>query len=251
MENSEYTPLYRRIKHLLTNGLAHREWAPGEPLPSENKLARRFEVSIGTVRKAIDELVDERVVVREQGRGTFVATHNSSRLLFHFFHIVERGGSKEYPKIKTLSFRRGRADMDEAQKLEIAERAPVFRIRNLLSLCGRPTIVDDIVLPRSLVPDLNEKIFIGRDNTIYHLYQSRYGLNVLRTSERLSATCADPDVAKLLGVKKEASLLEINRIALTYHHAPVELRRSVVNTERHDYFSDLGKSPLRRHDPRF
>ena len=117
----------------------------------------------------------------------------------------------------------------------------MLRIRNLLSLAGKPVILDDLVLPQRLFPDLSERILTARDNTIYHLYQTRYGINVLRTAERLRASLADAEVAKLLGVRKGAPLLEIDRVAYTYHDAPVELRRSLVNTAEHEYFSDLGK----------
>ena len=235
-------PLYRDVKRLLVQRIAAGEWPPGVALPAEARLAERFQVSIGTLRKAIDELVAERVVVRQQGRGTFVARHGADRLLFHFFHIVPRGGgAKDYPRTRLLAFRRGRAEAGEAGKLGLASGEPVLRIRNLLLLQGAPVILDDLVLPQRLFPDLTEKIFTSRDNTIYHLYQTRYGINVLRTSERLSASLASDEAAKLLGVKKGAPLLVINRVALTYNDAPVELRRSLVNTEAHEYFSDLGK----------
>ncbi|TAK85857.1 MAG: GntR family transcriptional regulator [Betaproteobacteria bacterium] len=242
LETAGALPLYREVKRLLTLRIAAHEWPPGTPLPSEGKLGGMFQVSIGTIRKAIDELVAERIVVRQQGRGTFVATHNPSRLLFHFFHIVPRKGERQLPRTRMLSFRRARASAEEAQKLQIASGEPVYRIRNLLLLADRPVILDDLVLPQRLFPDLTEKIFTGRDNTIYHLYQTRYGVNVLRTSERLRATIAESDAAKLLGLKKGAPLLEINRVALTYHNAPVELRRSLVDTSAHEYFSDLGKA---------
>lgn len=241
VEVGAFAPLYRDVKRLLTQSIAAGEWRPGVALPSETKLAERFNVSIGTLRKAIDELVAERIVVRQQGRGTFVSTHGQSRLLFHFFHIVPRGGGKQYPQTKTLSFRRSRAEPAEAASLGLAPDDAVLRIRNLLSLENKPVIVDDLVLPRRLFPDLTERIFTGRDNTIYHLYQTRYGINVLRTSERLRASVAPGDIGRLLGIGKGAPVLEIHRTALTYHNAPVELRRSLVNTAEHEYFSDLGK----------
>ena len=234
-------PLYRDVKQRLTRSIASGEWSPGEALPSETKLASHFQVSIGTLRKAIDELVAERIVVRHQGRGTFVAAHGQTRLMFHFFHIVPREGEKRYPRTRTLRFRRSRADPDEARKLGAAPGDAVLRIRNLLHLADRPVILDDLVLPQRLFPDLTEKILTARDNTIYHLYQTRYGINVLRTSERLRATPAEAEAAKLLDVRKGAPLLEIHRTALTYDNAAVELRRSLVNTAEHDYFSDLGK----------
>jgi len=240
-DTAAFSPLYKEVKRRLTGSIAAGEWRPGEALPSETRLAQGFNVSIGTLRKAIDELVAERIVVRHQGRGTFVATHSANRLLFHFFHIVPRGGDKQYPDTATLAFRRGRAEPAEAAKLQLAPGDPVLRVRNLLSLGGRPVILDDLVLPQRLFQDLSEKILTARDNTIYHLYQTRYGINVLRTSERLSATLADAQTAKLLGLKKGAPLLEIKRIAYTYHDAPVELRRSLVDTTEHEYFSDIGK----------
>lgn len=237
----DFQPLYREVKRLLTQSLIEGEWAAGAALPSETRLAQRYKVSIGTLRKAIDELVAERIVTRHQGRGTFVATHNANRLMFHFFHIVGRDGGMEYPTTHTLAFRRGKADAAESRRLAIAPGSTVLRIRNLLSLAGRPVILDDIVVPQQLLPDLTEKIFTARDNTIYHLYQTRYGINVLRSSERLSAVLADADAAKQLRVKKGAPLLAINRTALTYRDTPVELRRSLVNTEAHEYASDLGR----------
>jgi GntR family transcriptional regulator len=234
-------PLYKEVKRVLTHSLARGEWQPGEALPSEARLAQRYGVSIGTLRKAIDELVAEGVVVRRQGSGTFIASHGANRLMFHFFHVVPRDGEKQYPRTTTLAFRRGRAEAAEAARLGIAAADAVLRIRNLLSLAGKPVILDDLVLPQRLFPDLSERILTARDNTIYHLYQTRYGINVLRTAERLRASLADAEVAKLLGVRKGAPLLEIDRVAYTYHDAPVELRRSLVNTAEHEYFSDLGK----------
>jgi len=235
------SPLYKEVKRVLTHSLAEGEWRPGQALPSETRLAERYGVSIGTLRKAIDELVAEGVVVRRQGSGTYVAQHGANRLMFHFFHVVPHKGEKQYPRTATLAFRRGRAEAAEAAKLGIAAGDPVLRIRNLLALADKPVILDDLVLPQRLFPDLTERILSGRDNTIYHLYQTRYGINVLRTAERLRACLADAEVARLLGVKKGAPLLEIDRIAYTYHSAPVELRRSLVNTAEHEYFSDIGK----------
>ncbi len=235
-------PLYREVKRLLTKRLAEGEWRPGVALPSETKLGERYRVSIGTVRKAIDELVAERILLRHQGRGTFVAGHDARRTLFHFFHVVPAGGGKEQPQIELLSFARASADADSSARLNIARGAPVFRIRNLLQLGGRPVVLDQITLPAERFPRLSEKVFRERDSTIYQLYQERYGINVVRSAERLSAALADRASAKLLGIPAGLPLLRIKRTALTYHNVPVELRTSLVNTAEHEYFSDLGKS---------
>ena len=234
-------PLYKEVKRLLTQSLAEGEWQPGVALPSETRLGERYHVSIGTVRKAIDELVAERILVRHQGRGTFVAGHNARRTLFHFFHIVPAVGGKEQPEIELLSFERAKADGDSAERLNILRGATVLRIRNLLRLHGKPVVLDEIILSAERFPRLSEKVFRERDSTIYQLYQERYGINVVRSAERLGAALADRSSAKLLGIPAGSPLLRIRRTALTYHNVPVELRTSLVNTAEHEYLSDLGK----------
>ncbi|HEX7465094.1 MAG TPA: GntR family transcriptional regulator [Usitatibacter sp.] len=233
--------LYEQVRARLIEGISAGEWRAGAAIPTEAALAAGFGVAIGTVRKAVDSLVAEQALVRRQGKGTFVTAHDGSRLLFHFFHIVARDGAKVYPEVRTVSFRRDRADAAAAQALGIAPADKVIRIRNLLSLAGAAALVDDITLPAELYPGLTERIFLARGNTIYHLYQSRYGINVLRTDERLRAVLAAREDAQLLAVPVGAPLLEIRRVALTFRDRPVELRLSRVNTARHDYHNTLGK----------
>jgi GntR family transcriptional regulator len=234
-------PLYERVRAQLIEGISAGRWRPGEAIPSESDLARTFGVAIGTILKAVDSLVAESALARHQGKGTFVTAHDGSRLLFHFFHIVGRDGHKAYPEVRTAAFRRDRADPASAAALAIAPHDKVIRIRNVLSLEGRARIVDDITLPAELFPGLTEKIFLARGNTIYHLYQSRYGINVLRTDERLRAVLASAADAQLLGVAPGAPLLEIRRVALTFRDRPVELRVSRVDTAEHVYHNTFGK----------
>ncbi|HYC36778.1 MAG TPA: GntR family transcriptional regulator [Usitatibacter sp.] len=233
--------LYEQVRAGLIEGISAGRWRPGEPIPSESELARTFGVAIGTIRKAVDSLVAEQALARRQGKGTFVTQHDGGRLMFHFFHVVRRDGHKAYPEVRMLDFRRERAQPGEAAALGLPPHEKVIRVRNLLSLDGSPCILDDITLPAELFPGLSEKIFRARDNTIYHLYQSRFGINVLRTDERLRAILASGEAATLLQVAPGAPLLEIRRIALTFRDRPVELRISRVDTARHDYHNTLGK----------
>jgi GntR family transcriptional regulator len=233
--------LYEQVRARIIEAISAGRWRPGDAIPTEAALARASDVSIGTVRKAVDALVAQQALVRRQGKGTYVAAHDGRRLMFHFFHIVPRDGEKAYPVARLVSFRRARAGADEAAALSIAQADKVIRIRNVLSIAGEPVIVDDITLPAELFRGLTEKIFAARGNTIYHLYQSRYGINVLRTDERLRAIACPRDVSQALGVASGGPLLEIRRVALTFRDRPVELRLSRVDTTRHDYHNALGK----------
>lgn len=235
-------PLYKDVKRQLMEALTRGEWKAGEAIPSERRLAERFGISIGTVRKAIDELVAEYILIRQQGRGTFVASHNRDRLLFYFFHIVPEQGPKEYPEVELLAFARARADRAAAERLLIEPGDPVLRLRNALRLRGVVMMIDDITLAAALFPGLTEKRFRERPSTIYNLYQEAYGVSVVRISERLRAVAADAEVAALLAVPAGSPLLQIRRVAMSYNDAPVELRVSRVNTQHHEYFSDIGRS---------
>lgn len=236
-------PLYREVKRLLVETISAGEWKPAMAIPAERTIAARFEVAIGTVRKAVDELVAENILIRQQGRGTFVAAHNRDRLMFHFFHIGRNDGTKETPTVELMSFRRGQANEKEAAGLGIAAGAGVLRICNVLKLRGAPMILDAISIPRALFPDLTLQKFRDRPNTIYHLYQSAFGITVVRSQERLRACLADAETAEILGIAPGAPLLQINRIALSFNDAPVELRKSLVSTTDYEYFSDLSKGP--------
>jgi GntR family transcriptional regulator len=234
-----HNPLYKEVKRRIMAELINGEWKPGAAIPAEKKLAERFAVSIGTIRKAIDEFVAENIMIRQQGRGTFVASHNRDRLLFYFFHIVGHDGTKQYPVVTLNAFARGRAEPDEAETLGIRRGDGVFRIRNILKLDGAPVIVDDIVLAQQRFAGLTERQFASRPNTIYNLYQDAFGISVVRTRERLRAIHADAQMARLLKVPAKSPMLRIARVAFSYQDDAVELRTSIVNTARHEYWSEI------------
>ena len=236
-------PLYKDVKRQLMEALTRAEWKPGAAIPAERRLAERCGTSIGTVRKAIDELVAENILIRQQGRGTFVASHNRDRMLFYFFHVVPEQGPKQYPDVELLSFARTKVDRAAADMLGIQAGDAAYRIRNRLRLSGAPVIVDDITLPAAYFPGLTERQFRGRSSTIYNLYQEAFGISIVRTSERLRATLADAETAALLSIARNAPLLRIRRIALSYNEVPIELRVSLVDTTRYEYFAEIGKPP--------
>jgi GntR family transcriptional regulator len=239
------TPLYREVQWRITRALAAGEWKPGEAIPSETRLARQFSVSIGTIRRAIDELVAGRILVRQQGRGTFVATHTEDRTLFYFFHVVGKDGSREFPESALLGFRKERADDSDEAQFGITRGSRVARVRNLLKLGGRPVVLDDITVPTERFAKLDEATFRNREGTIYGLYQARYGVNVVRITEKLSAAHPPADIAAILGMRANQPALQIRRVAYTYNDSPVEYRRSWINTADHEYLSDLWKSAAR------
>lgn len=234
-------PRYREIKQRLADLLREGKWRHGQAIPSEPQLAHRFDASIGTIRKAIDELVAENILVREQGRGTFVKSHTRDYMLNVFFQLVDVDGKKELPRIELLSFERMRADARTAEQLNIAPGAAVLRIRNRLELDRRPTIVDDIRLPAARAPGLTARELAERDTTIYGLLQQKYGITVVRIVEHLEALPAPAEIATLLGVERGTPLLRIVRVAHAYSGEPTDVRVRWVRTGARRYESVLGQ----------
>jgi GntR family transcriptional regulator len=238
--------LYAEVKRRVLHGLMDGEWPQGAPIPTENQLAQRYGVSVGTVRKALGELVAERVLVRRPGRGTFAARHDRDSMLETFFHIVNERGEKEFPASELLSFRRTAADVSVARHLGLERGAPVIAFENLLRLQGQTVIYDRIAVPQAVCPALDESLLRQRDMTIFGLYQVRCGVTVTRLEERIRAAAAPSAVARCLVLDKGAPVLAIERVAQTYDGTPVEYRERYVNTEHHAYLNVLGMNRPRR-----
>ena len=233
-------PLYRHVTRQILHALAHSEWAPGEVIPSEKQLCVRFGVSVGTLRKAIDELVTENILIRHEGRGTFVATHARNQHMFRFFNIVRQDNVKNYPSVQLIHFRHARADKLAAEKLRLAPRAAVIQFTNLLCPNDEPTLLDDITLPEALFAGMTEAQLQARPNTLYDFYQRSFGLNVIRIEERLRAAAAGRTHAGPLCIPMGAPLLQIHRLAFSYNDQVIEYRVSHVNTARYEYFRNEG-----------
>ncbi|MNR92485.1 HTH-type transcriptional regulator FrlR [compost metagenome] len=227
--------LYKEIKRQMLAALAAKEWEPGDVIPAEKQLCLRFGVSVGTLRKAIDELVAENILIRHQGRGTFVALHNRGTHLYRFFNVVRHDSKKFYPTLVLKQFGEKTADQLCSEKLGIAVGSPVFRFTNVRSLNEEPVLVDEITLPATLFPQLTEAQIRDRPSTLYNLYQAEFGLNIIRIEERVRAALSDKKLAKMLNIEPGVPLLQIHRVAFSYNDQPVEYRISYVNTQHYEY----------------
>jgi GntR family transcriptional regulator len=232
-------PLYMQIKEMLVAKVSSGEWAPGSIIPSEIRLAQELGVSQGTARKAMTELVEANVLIRRQGRGTFVTNHDDDRALFHFFHIYNNSGSKLLPECQTISRRNKRATRIEVAELKIQSNSKVVRIDRIRKLGGMPVIVETIALPAELFENLEEIPTPDLPNMLYELYETQFGITIHRAEEQLRAISATKRDAALLEVDIGSPLLEIKRIALTLDGAPVELRISRCSTSNHYYHNTV------------
>jgi GntR family transcriptional regulator len=234
-----FSPLYRQIKALITRSLEAGEWRPGEAIPSEVELAARFKVSQGTVRKAIDELATDNLVVRRQGKGTFVATHAEEGVQFRFLRLAADDGQAAAAERRFIDCRRLRAPSDIARTLDLKSGDAVVLIRRVLKFRGAPVVLDDIWLPGQLFRGLTAERLSGYRGPMYGLFESEFGVRMIRAAEKIRAVAADATAAELLGMPVGAPLLSVERLSMTYGDKPVEFRRGLYNTAGHHYRNEL------------
>ena len=234
-----FSPLYQQIKALILGSLQAGEWKPGEGIPSENDLATRFKVSQGTVRKAIDELANENLLVRRQGKGTFVATHHEDRVHFRFLRLVPDNGEPHYPKSKILDCKRLRAPAEIARLLDMKSGDAVIQIERILYFSQEATVYEEIWLPGTTFKGLSVERLADWRGPMYALFETEFGTHMVRATERLRAVAADELSAKHLGVEQNTPLLAVERVSYTYGERPVEVRKAVYLTASHHYLNEL------------
>lgn len=238
-----FSPLYRQIKALIVNGLHMGEWRPGEPIPSEIELASRFQVSQGTVRKAIDELATENLLLRRQGKGTFVATHAEQKVRFRFLKLVPDNGERgsEGPATRRIvDCKSMRAPLDIARALALRAGEPVFLAKRVLSFGGRPVVLEDIWLPAAHFKGLTAERLSNHAGPMYALFETEFAIRMVRADEKIRAVSANETQQVLLNVRAGDPLLFVERIAFTYRDQPMELRRGYYRTDAHHYHNTLG-----------
>src|SRR5690625_909062 len=234
-----YSPLYQQMKSLLLQRLEPDEWRPCEAIPSGHELAARLQVRQGTVRKAIDELAADNLLIRRQGKGTFDPTHTEAKVRFRFLKLTPNDGHQPRSSSQIIDCTRVRASTEIAQYLQLKSAASVIRIQRLLSFDEQPTILDDIWLPSQVFKGINATTVRANKKPLYAWFESEFGVSMVRADEAIRAVAAQETAVQHLGVPAGSPLLQVDRISYTYGDRPVEFRRGLYITERFHYRHSL------------
>jgi GntR family transcriptional regulator len=237
-EPNDTRPLYAKVRAKLLERIRSGAWKPGQLIPNEFDIAAEFGVSQGTARKAISELASEGLVVRHQGRGTFVVEHTPAHVLFRFFNLFDPSGAAVIPDSRNTRSTVAASDAAQRQRLALEENALVIRIARIRTRGGIPFITETITLPEALFPGLTQRSELP--NTLYDMFQKSYGVLVMRTDDRLSAATADAETALTLSVDVGTPLLRIDRIAFGLDDKPIEWRVSLCNLGGAHYLARNG-----------
>lgn len=237
-----FSPLYQQIKVLILQSLQAGEWKPSTAIPSEMELAARFKVSQGTVRKAIDELAAENLLVRRQGKGTFVATHAERQVQYRFLKLIPDNGdlSSEGPAQRhIIDCKRTRASVEVARALAVRTGDATLQVRRVLSFAATPTILEDLWLPAAPFKGLTAERLRDYNGPMYALFETEFDVRMVRAEEKIRAILPDAEQCALLKITTQTPLLSVERIAYTYNDTPMELRRGLYLTNKHYYRNAL------------
>jgi GntR family transcriptional regulator len=236
-------PLYRVVKRSLLGAIASGACGPGDTLPSEAEIAAAMHISIGTLRRAVDELAAEHILVRRQGRGTFVARARRDAVASGFFQVEAADGRLEPPEVGLIAFSRGRAEPGPARALRLVTGDAVFFFECVQRLRGVPVVHDRSTLPAALFKGLTEKRLREHAGALYAFFQADFGVAVARAPERARAIAADRAAARLFGMPTGQPVMQVRRTAFTGGGEPVEHRVSLIDTSHHDYINRLARAP--------
>ena len=236
---ASFSPLYEQIKAMILASLQASEWLPGDAIPSEMELAARYAVSQGTVRKAIDELAAQNLLVRRQGRGTFVATHQEEDWQYRFLRLETDSGEKLHLKNQFLACESIQSDARTAQLLKLKVGDPIIRIDRVQSSKGKPIVFEEIWLPEVRFKGLTLESLNAWAGPMYAFYEGQYATHMVRAEEKMKAVLANQVLAQYLEVSVGSALLSVERVAYTYGNKPVEIRHARYDTSDQHYDNKL------------
>lgn len=232
------TPLYKHVKYTLLDSIQRGDWRPGEAIPSEKRLAERLSVSIGTLRKAVDELTDERILIRQQGRGTFVALSGArdfSQAFRRLMPTLSATAANSSHNVSVKALHKTRARKEEAEDLGLAPDAEVYRIRLQHLLQDQPVAFEQVIVPAHRFPDLDEDLVHRFGCNLYQLYQDTYATTVLKVQDQVGSEPVDEGIAPLLGCDHNQPIVYVKRVAWSYQDDPVECRHSWIDPRKAKY----------------
>ena len=232
-------PLYIQVKKRITESLVSSEWPPGQSIPSEMELAKKYNVSQGTVRKAIDDLAADKILIRRQGKGTFVSTHNEENIQLRFLRLTEKTGKKEVLENKLISFEREKASNQIAKALGVNTSSTLISIKRLLTFNGKPLILDFIKIPSVSFRGLTSEKVIEKKGSMYRMYETDFGIQMLHADEKIMAVAANKESSSILNISEGSPLLSVERLSSTYDAKPIEWRLGLCVTLNHYYKTEL------------
>ena len=236
-ETDSEQPKYVRVRDAIIERIRSGAWKPGDAIPSEQEIAREFDVAPGTARKAILSLVENKLLSRRQGSGTWVQA-DSPQARNRFTAIFDDDHMQITPDSIDFTSRLVRASRGEQAVLKLQGTARVVRISRTLTRARKPFIAELVSVPEKFFPNLAKETQLP--DALYIYYQKAYKVLITSVEDRLTAVTANAATAQRLRVKVGTPLLKVDRIAYTPEKLPIEWRVSLCQLKNAHYLARVG-----------
>jgi GntR family transcriptional regulator len=231
-------PRYYQLKERLRERIRSGEWPPGTPIPSERELCEQYGISRMTVRQSLTELVNEGLLYRQQGRGTFVGRPRIAQQLLRLTGFTEDMRAREQrPGATVLAAELWPTDERAAEVLRVKPGQPVFRLRRLRSADAEPLAVETSVVAFFGCERLLEEDF--GSHSLYRILETKYDLPLLEAEQEVEAGLASDEDAALLQVAVGSPILLTRRITYTDHRRPVEYATSTYRGDKYTFYTRM------------
>jgi GntR family transcriptional regulator len=231
-------PRYYQLKELLRQRIRSGEWPPDTLIPSERELCEQYGLSRMTARQSLTELVNEGLLYRRQGRGTFVGRPRIAQQLLRLTGFTQDMRARgQRPGATVLSAELCRADSHTAEVLRLKPGQAVFRLRRLRSADGEPLAIETSVVAFLGCERLREVDLAA--NSLYQILEERFHLSLQEAEQEVEADLATEADAALLGIAVGAPVLRVRRVTFDQRRQPVEFATSVYRGDRYTFYARL------------
>jgi GntR family transcriptional regulator len=231
-------PFYQQLYEILRGKIQHGEWQPGDLIPTESDLIDSYQVSRNTVRQVLDMLVNEGLIYRQRGRGSFVAhptlEQSMTRIISFTEDMRQRGFS---PGTKVLSASLILAAEDISKKLNISPREQLAYLQRLRLADGEPMSIEESFLVHRYCPGVLQHDYARQP--LREILERDYGIPITSAKQVIQAMLAPAELAELLEIKPHSALLFIERISYSQGRTPVEFLRVYYRADRYSLYNEL------------
>jgi GntR family transcriptional regulator len=231
-------PYYQQLYAILRSKISRAEWAPGDMIPPESELIEQYEVSRITIRQVLDMLVNEGLIYRQRGRGTFVAHPSIEQTMTRIVSFTEdmrqRGST---PGTRLLSADLVQAPGDIAEKLQVSEGESLARIERLRLADGEPMSIEESYLVHRFCPGLLQQDYTTRP--LREILDQDYGIRLVYARQVIRAIAVPNQLSTPLEIETGSPLLFIERVTFSQEEFPVEFLRIYYRADRYSLYNEL------------
>jgi GntR family transcriptional regulator len=233
-------PLYHQLRMLIRGEITKGTWKEEEMIPSENEISAACGVSVGSVRKTIDGLVQDGTLFRKQGKGTFVAQPDFRFSYVRFIHLSNSDSKHDLlPVSEVLNVTTDFPQHDVKRILKLGGTDQVIFIKRLRRIQGVPVLLENLFLPKKYFPNLDNSDFA--EDPLYPIYARKYQVPVIGTDDYFEAKVATAEEAKALKIRQGDPVVCIERITHSRSDRPVEYRKCTGRGDHFRYHAVLGR----------